>query len=33
MRELLDVAVALVIGLTIFGITQFASGAAVTRST
>jgi len=33
MRELLDVAVAMVIGLTIFGATQFASGAAVKRTT
>ena len=33
MRELLDVAVAVVIGLTVFGITRFVTGVAVTRTT
>jgi hypothetical protein len=33
MRELLDVALAVVIGLTVFGITRFVTGAAVTRTT
>jgi amino acid transporter len=33
MRELLDVALAVVIGLTVFGITRFVSRAAVTRTT
>ena len=33
MREALDVAVAVVIGLTVFGTTMFARSAAVTRTT
>jgi hypothetical protein len=32
MRELLDVALAVVIGLAVFGITRFVTGAAVTRT-